>query len=68
MKISLRALRINAGMSQENVASEVNVTKRTIQSWEQYKTYPNAAQLVKLCSVYGCSLDDIFLPDSLAKS
>lgn len=68
MKISLKALRINAGKSQDDVASEVKVTKKTIQNWEQYKTYPNAAQLVKLCSVYGCTLDDIFLPDVLAKS
>ncbi len=62
MKISLRALRVNAELTQEDAAKAIGVTKRTLQSWEANATYPNISTLVKLCKVYGCGLEDIFLP------
>ena len=68
MKIKLKALRINKDMSQAQAAEALGITVRTLQNWESYTTSPTAMQLVKLSELYGCSLDNIFLPDELAKS
>lgn len=68
MKISLKALRVNAEMTQEAAAEKLNITARTLQNWESYSSFPTAQQLMKICAVYGCEIGDIFLPDALAKS
>lgn len=68
MKISLKGLRVNANLTQLEVADKLGVTKETISNWENGKTSPDAVMLLKLCGVYKCSLDSIFLPDKLAKS
>lgn len=68
MKIKLKALRVNADLNQIDAAKAIGVTERTLKNWEDYTTYPNAMQLIKICSVYGCELNDIFLPDALANS
>jgi len=68
LKIKLKALRVNADMTLDIAAEKLNVTVRTLQNWENYTTFPNTLQLVKICDVYGCTFDDIFLPDILAKS
>ncbi|MBE5886730.1 MAG: helix-turn-helix transcriptional regulator [Lachnospiraceae bacterium] len=68
MKVSLKALRVNANMNQKEVAKMMKISTNTLISWENNHTAPNALQMAKLCSIYKCSLDDIFLPDKLAKS
>lgn len=68
MKVSLKALRVNADMTQDAAAKALEITTRTLQNWESYETFPTAQQLLKICNVYGCELGDIFLPDVLAKS
>lgn len=65
MKVSLKALRVNAEMNQETAAEKLKITKKTLQNWESNKTFPDAGQLMNLCRIYGCELTDIFLPDKL---
>lgn len=59
MKVTLKAARINKGFTQEYVANALNVTKKTVGSWEMGKTMPKIDKIQKLCSLYGCSYDDI---------
>lgn len=66
MKIKLKALRVNAEMTQEEAAAALGITKRTLQKWEDYTTSPTGAQLTRMASLYGCTLDDIFIPEPLA--
>lgn len=68
MKLNLKALRANKNLTQTEVSNSLGITKETLSSWEHYKTFPNIMQLKSLCELYNCKLDDIFLPDSLAKS
>jgi DNA-binding XRE family transcriptional regulator len=67
MKLKLSALRVNAGLTQEEVAVKMHKNKATIGSWENYKTFPTSIELTQLCSLYNCSYDDIFIPDNLSK-
>lgn len=68
LKVSLKALRVNANLNQKEVAKFIGVSPNTLVSWENNYTAPDALQLAKLCILYKCNMDDIFLPDKLAKS
>ena len=67
-KLKMKALRVNAGLSQGDAAKALNVSPKTLQNWENYITFPSALQLVEMCRLYGCNLNDIFLPSTLTKS
>ena len=68
MKVSLKALRVNAGLNQKDAADAIGVNRATILSWETNKTSPTALQLMRLCELYHCEIGDIFLPDKLTLS
>ena len=59
MRITLKAARINKGMTQEEVSRALGVTKKTIGSWENGITKPKLDKVEPLCSLYGVSYDDI---------
>lgn len=62
-QISLKAARVNAGLTQKEVAKNDNirVDVATIVSWENGKTFPKAPQLQALCALYKIPIDYIFL-------
>ena len=55
----IRKARADAGLTQEQVAEELNVSRQTISNWENEKTYPDIASVVLLSDVYGVSLDSL---------
>ena len=61
-QISLAAARVNAGMTQEDTAREMQVSKQTIINWEKGKVIPKPSQLEMMCRLYGIGIDYIFLP------
>lgn len=67
MKIRLSALRVNAGLSQETVAKTIHVDKATIGKWERYETFPTLSRLSQLCDLYGCTMDDVYIPSKISK-
>lgn len=50
-KITLAAARVNAGMTQEEVAKEMHVSKNTIVNWENGKVEMKPAQFKMFCFV-----------------
>jgi len=62
LKISLKAARANANLSQENVAMALKKSKSTINNWENGKTEIDLANLKELCNLYSVTIDDIRLP------
>lgn len=62
LKISLKAARVNANLSQENVAKKMNKSKVTINNWENGKTEIDYGNLTELCRLYSVTMDDIILP------
>ncbi len=59
-KISLKAARVNAQLSQQEAADRIGVAVSTLRNWEAGKTYPKQPQIEKLCDVYGISFDILF--------
>ena len=59
IKISLKAARVNCGLSQKTVAKALGVSNKTVSSWENGDTYPSAKYIARLCELYNVSYDDI---------
>lgn len=59
MQITLRAARVNAGMSQQEAALHLGVLRDTVSRWEHGKTKPKADQLKALCEFYGIPIENI---------
>lgn len=68
MQLTLKAWRVNSGLSIKEVAKRMNKTERTIQNWESGSTIPDKANLDNLAKLYCTSLDFIFLGDIHALS
>lgn len=62
-KIYLKAVRVNASLSQAELAEILGVSKNTVANWEAGKTEPNIKQLRKLSELSGIPLDFIYVPE-----
>lgn len=63
MKITLKAARVNKGLTQVDVAKKVRKSKNTIVNYENGKSTPDIETGKALAALYGVSVDDlIFLP------
>jgi DNA-binding XRE family transcriptional regulator len=60
-KISLKAARINAKMTQKQAAKSIHVCRDTLKNWENGRGEPRASQLKALCDLYNCPENIIFL-------
>lgn len=65
LQISLSAARVNAGMTQEEVAKKMGISKNTIVNWEKGKTNLSIADVEMLSNIYRIPKDNIFLPQNL---
>ena len=61
IQISLAAARVNAKLTQEDVAKRMKIGKRTIINWEKGVSVPSFADMKMLSDIYGIPLDNIFL-------
>jgi DNA-binding XRE family transcriptional regulator len=58
----LAAARVNAKLTQEDVAKRLKVSKKTVINWEKGAVTPSFAILDTLSRLYNMPLDYIFLP------
>lgn len=70
MAMTIKAARVNAKLKQADVCEELrkrgfSTAVSTLVSWESEKTFPPVAAFKELCSIYGCSMDDIVIPTKL---
>lgn len=61
MKFSekLIKLRKENKLSQEQLASKLDVSRQAVSKWESGQTYPEMDKLLALCKLFKCSLDDL---------
>lgn len=53
MQITLKAARINAGLTQEQVKQSTGFSRNTLYRWETGRGSPKWNDLEKLCKLYG---------------
>lgn len=68
LKVSLKAARVNAGMTQTEAAIAIKVNPTTLGNWEKGKSSPPADKANLLCELYGATMDDIFFGPTLGKT
>lgn len=63
MQITLKAARVNAGLTQREAGKAIGVTDDVVSRWERGKAFPNALQIRSIEKAYRVSYNDlIFLP------
>lgn len=55
----LQRLRKNAGLTQEEVATKLNITGQAVSKWENDVSAPDISVLVELSDILGVSLDEL---------
>lgn len=55
----LIALRKKRGLSQEELAEKLNVSRQSVSKWESNNTYPETEKIVQICNLFNCSMDDL---------
>ncbi len=63
IKITLKAARVNAGLTQVEAARAIHRNKQTIINWEMGHTRITAADLQALADVYGIPAECIKIPE-----
>lgn len=61
-QISLAAARVNANLTQDDVAMALHISKNTLVAWEKGMSEPKISQARQLSELYNMPLDNIFLP------
>ena len=61
---NLRQLRLDCGMTQEEAARQIGVTRQTISSYESGRTRPDVELLIRFGELYGTDLDGILYGES----
>lgn len=61
-QITLAAARVNAGLTQTDVAKAMRVSKATVGNWESGKTEMKPAAFNMFCEICGVPRDAILLP------
>lgn len=69
MTMTLKAARVNSGMNLIEAAKKIGVSRTTLHSWENYRSFPTVIQLPAIEAAYNVKYDDIiFLPADYALS
>ena len=59
----LKQARTRADLTQGAVAKQIGVSRQSLSNWENDRTYPDLASVLKLSVLYGLSLDDLLRED-----
>ena len=58
-QISIKAARINKGLTQKELAKLLNVSNKTVSSWENGRSVPKADKIDQLCTILDMPYDQI---------
>lgn len=61
MEISkcIKEARMRENLSQEDLAEQLSVSRQTISSWENGKSYPDIVSVIKMSELFSISLDEL---------
>lgn len=66
--LSLRAVRVNSNMTQEEAARKLHISTTTLRNWETGRTFPRQPQIMDICKLFRVDYDNIFFGRRLDKN
>lgn len=60
---NLQILRKNHNLSQEELASRLDVSRQAVSKWESGEAYPETEKIITLCDMFGCNMDELVRGD-----
>ena len=66
MRLTLRALRVNYGLTQTQLANTLGVSRYAIESYEIGRSIPNAENVRKIVNLFGVDINSIFFGSHLS--
>ena len=67
IEMKLKDARIQAGLTQEQVAEIIMVSRQTISNWENGKSLPDIVSIMNLSNLYQISIDELLKGDKRMK-
>ena len=52
-------LRVEAGLSQEQLAEKIEVSRQSVSKWEMDQALPQIDKVLLLCEIFGISTDEL---------
>lgn len=52
-------LRKGMGLSQEELAVKLNVSRQSVSKWESNNSYPETDKIIQICNIFKCSMDSL---------
>ena len=59
----LQALRHSSGLTQEEFAQQLNVSRQAVSKWESSRGYPEIEKIIYICNHYGVAIDELFIDE-----
>jgi len=56
----LQALRRSNGLTQEEFAQQLSVSRQAVSKWESSRGYPEMDKIIYICNLYGITLNELF--------
>ena len=56
---NLQNLRKQKGLSQEEFADKLDVSRQAVSKWESNQTYPEIEKIMLICDIFDCSMDTL---------
>ena len=60
---NLKLIRKNKKMSQEQLAEKMNVSRQSVSKWETGEAYPEMNNILELCKIFNCKINDLVHTD-----
>lgn len=60
---NLKSLRARRGVTQEQLAAMMGVSRQAVAKWEADKSYPEVEKIVSICDAFDCSMDELVRGD-----
>ena len=60
---NLQFLRKRGGMTQEDLAEKMNVSRQSVSKWESNAAFPEMDAILRLCDLFSCDMDTLLRGD-----
>ena len=62
--MAFKNARIKAHLTQQEAAEKIGVHQTAIAAWETGRARPRTAKLIKVCEIYGYTLEELLSPET----